>query len=155
VDTVLFCFSVSCVMSRTLGGPSSSTTPLGGRPRSTNPFGDGEKDSLLGATDGLSNRQLLGDRDRKLQEQDKALDVIMGSVKRQQDIAVQIGEETESQIGLLNQMEDKTVKQDGRVRKTTEGVEVVEANSSTKMLWAIICILLFLFIGVCFLAVYV
>eukprot|EP01130_Rhizamoeba_saxonica_P016974 TRINITY_DN7985_c0_g1_i1.p1 TRINITY_DN7985_c0_g1~~TRINITY_DN7985_c0_g1_i1.p1 ORF type:complete len:120 (-),score=33.43 TRINITY_DN7985_c0_g1_i1:51-362(-) len=102
----------------------------------------------------MSNQQLLNDRSRMMKEQDADLDVLLGTVTRQKEIAGAIGVEAEEQIGLLNRIEQKTDRENTRLRNTNRRVDKLRAKSSTKALWVTICFLIIALVVVAFLAVY-
>uniref|UniRef100_A0A6B2LS17 t-SNARE coiled-coil homology domain-containing protein n=1 Tax=Arcella intermedia TaxID=1963864 RepID=A0A6B2LS17_9EUKA len=97
---------------------------------------------------GKSNKQILQIREEKMKDQDVTVDLLLHSVKRQQGIAVAIGEETDHQIGLLDELDDKVGKQSVKIKNTTKRVDKVEQKSSTTCLWITICLLLLALIGV-------
>jgi hypothetical protein len=77
-------------------------------------------------------------------EQDKVLDMLGESVSRTKNIAYAIGNETDEQLALLDDIDAKTDKTGRKLRNAKRKVERVEIQSSTKALW---CIIILLFLG--------
>jgi hypothetical protein len=99
-------------------------------------------------TECLSNGQLVQLRDDKMKEQDKTLDLLSKSVKRQHHLAGAIGDEVTQQNALLDELEVKVDLQTSKIKKTTTTVDKVEKKSSTMCMWVTICLLLLALIGV-------
>lgn len=87
-------------------------------------------------------------------EQDLKLDMIHKSVIRQGQYGQEIGKEIEVHIGLLDEIDQKVDQEGSRIQQTTERVEQVEKQSSTKALWITIAVLVLALIGVVVAAVY-
>jgi hypothetical protein len=64
------------------------------------------------------------------------------SVKNTGDVARAIGEEAESHIGLLDDLNNAAGRNDTKIRNAAVAAKDVEITSSTKLLWAIIILLI-------------
>jgi len=106
-------------------------------------------------TRNLDNNGVVSLQKKKMDEQDKILDILGESIGRTKQIAVAIGNETEEQMGLLEDIDERVDKTTARVKNTTRRVERVEAKADTKCMWVTICILLLALIGVSFMAIYI
>ena len=102
----------------------------------------------------LGNDQILAVQKKDMEEQDKVLDLLGQSVSRTKQIAYAIGNETDEQLSLLEDIDAKTDKTSKKLRNAKRKVERVELNSSTKALWCVIIFLILALIAVVVLAIY-
>eukprot|EP01126_Amoeba_proteus_P009077 TRINITY_DN13447_c0_g1_i1.p1 TRINITY_DN13447_c0_g1~~TRINITY_DN13447_c0_g1_i1.p1 ORF type:complete len:123 (+),score=24.97 TRINITY_DN13447_c0_g1_i1:166-534(+) len=104
-------------------------------------------------TKDMTPEQILEYRSQKMAEQDGQLGHILSSVKRQKELGLAIGKETEDQLGLIGRLDEAVEKEDSRIKVTTERVEKLTVESSTKCLWITICVLILVLVVLVVLAV--
>ena len=72
-----------------------------------------------------SNRELLDLQQRTMEEQDKGLDSLLVTVQNTKRLGTALGDEIDSQIGMLDDLEAHTTKTSNRVQKETKNVIVL------------------------------
>jgi hypothetical protein len=87
-------------------------------------------------------------------QQDELLDVLATSLTRQKEIALDIGKETEEQVGLLDRLDHRSERSRKRVEREIQRIETFSLKSSTCWLWIIIFILVVVLCVVIVVAVY-
>jgi len=105
-------------------------------------------------SDDHDNAQIIQVQKRIMNEQDEALDILADSVKRQKEIAIEIGKEADEHNQLLDEMDAKVDGTGARIRNATKKVMKVAEDSNTKGMWICICVLILALIVVAFLAIY-
>jgi syntaxin 8 len=102
----------------------------------------------------LDNEGVLALQRKKMEEQDKLLDLLSESVDRQKDIAIGIGQQVDEHNELLDDLDREVRQTDTRLRKATDAVRKIGEKSSATCLWITICVLFLALIVVIFLAFY-
>jgi tetrahydromethanopterin S-methyltransferase subunit G len=105
-------------------------------------------------TKDLDNQGILQLQKKKMNDQDALLDVLAQSISRTKEVAITIGNETDEQVGLLEEIDERVDKTSAKVRNTSRRVERVERKSRTTIMWGCIVVLLLVLIAVVVLAVY-
>eukprot|EP01127_Copromyxa_protea_P011553 TRINITY_DN290_c0_g1_i2.p1 TRINITY_DN290_c0_g1~~TRINITY_DN290_c0_g1_i2.p1 ORF type:complete len:124 (+),score=30.33 TRINITY_DN290_c0_g1_i2:19-390(+) len=113
----------------------------------------GRPDSEDEDTRGMSAQQIYDMRQQKLDEQDNDLDQILASVRRQKEVGIAIGAETDDQLKLLGRLDGSVEREDARIKTTTDRVDKLMVESSTKCLWITICLLIVILVIVVALAI--
>eukprot|EP00027_Filamoeba_sp_ATCC50430_P015370 CAMPEP_0168570010 /NCGR_PEP_ID=MMETSP0413-20121227/16488_1 /TAXON_ID=136452 /ORGANISM="Filamoeba nolandi, Strain NC-AS-23-1" /LENGTH=118 /DNA_ID=CAMNT_0008602595 /DNA_START=101 /DNA_END=454 /DNA_ORIENTATION=- len=92
-------------------------------------------------TRGVSNEGLLSLQQKKMQDQDDALDILGQSIARTKEIAITIGKEADEHNQLITEIDSHVDRTNAKVKNTTRRVERVERKARTKGMWATICVL--------------
>jgi len=90
----------------------------------------------------MSETELVDAQKKKMQDQDTALDSLGNTVTSIKHIALAIGDEADEQNELLQEIDGMTDKTNVRVRNTGRRVTRIDKQSSARVAWAIIIILL-------------
>lgn len=113
---------------------------------STNPFDD---------TDGFDQGPdlTIGDlrqrQEHAIREQDSGLDALSQVVGRQRQMALDIGNEVDTQNELIDDITDHVDRTDQRLLRETRHIRVVGRKSGTFAMWAVIMLLLLAIVVVC------
>jgi syntaxin 8 len=90
----------------------------------------------------------------QLEEQDELLDVLSVSVQRQKNIASNIGRETDEQLELLDDLDERSVRSRLKIERESRRVDEFSYKHSTCKLWLVILFLVIVLCVVIVLALY-
>eukprot|EP01114_Cavostelium_apophysatum_P002351 TRINITY_DN1208_c0_g1_i3.p1 TRINITY_DN1208_c0_g1~~TRINITY_DN1208_c0_g1_i3.p1 ORF type:complete len:139 (-),score=7.71 TRINITY_DN1208_c0_g1_i3:70-486(-) len=135
---------------------SNKRGDLIGSPRSngTRAWGRSAPVEETDETRDLDDHSVLPMQRNKIEDQDRVLDILGGSIHKIKEIAISIGNETDEQTELLSDIDERTDRSNAKIKNATKHVEKVGAKSSTKAMWAVICFLLLGLIAVIVCAAY-
>ncbi|KAI9888247.1 MAG: hypothetical protein M1814_000806 [Vezdaea aestivalis] len=98
----------------------------------------------------LSNQQVHAYHSEVLEEQDRQLDRLGESIGRQRELSIQIGDELDGQVALLDEVDEHTDRQRGRLdgaRRRLGGVaRKAKDNKQLTAIFVLIVILVFLIV---------
>jgi len=118
---------------------------FGGQGRGNNNANAGRKWGVpqeTAETTDLDNGGILTLQQRKMQEQDVALDMLGNSIGRTKEIALAISDEVDEHAALLDDIDGRVDKTSARVRNTTRRVDRIMKKDSSTVMWLIIVFLM-------------
>ncbi|KAK5577395.1 hypothetical protein RB653_002336 [Dictyostelium firmibasis] len=102
--------------------------------------------------DTLSNQDIFEKQRRDMEEQDKMLDSLSGSITRVKDIAITIDKTAQQQTEMLDELDVHVDSTSARMRNTTKNLITLTKQSKTTGYWSVICFLLLVLLVVIILA---
>lgn len=91
---------------------------------------------------GMSNQQIYEYHNQIMQEQDEHLDRLGESIGRQRELSMQIGDELESHMAILDEVDHVTSRHQSRVDRAKKALGKVAKGASENKQMAIIFILI-------------
>ncbi|KAN0035120.1 hypothetical protein ACTA71_004379 [Dictyostelium dimigraforme] len=102
--------------------------------------------------DTLSNQDIFEKQKRDMEEQDKMLDSLSGSISRVKDTAITINKTAQEQTEMLDELDVHVDSTSVRMRNTTKNLITLTQQSKTTGYWSVICFLLLVLLVVTILA---
>lgn len=96
--------------------------------------------------DSVTDEGLLQLQRRQFDDQDSHLDELSGVLSRQKQIGLQMNEELETQVGLLEEMNEEIDNTDSRLRRATKRVMDVSKKAKGSAPWCVILILVIILV---------
>ncbi|KAL7929116.1 hypothetical protein V8C35DRAFT_316271 [Trichoderma chlorosporum] len=121
--------------------PQSPTQELFGR-YTDDPNASSESMGYSDHANGLSNQQIHEYHSQILQEQDDHLDRLGASIGRQRELSMQIGDELESHMAILDEVDHVTDRHQSRLDRAKRALGKVARSASDNKQMAIIFILI-------------
>ncbi|XP_033740346.1 syntaxin-8-like [Pecten maximus] len=89
----------------------------------------------------MSNNDLRNQQQQVIQEQDRGLDALSSVLSRQKQMAIDIGDEVDSQNVLIDDITDHTDRTGERLKKETKHIRIVDRKSNACCYWVVIVLL--------------
>lgn len=86
------------------------------------------RDSLVDAEE-LDNQQVLQLHSRVIEEQDESLDRLSESIRTQRELSIQIGDELDTHVQLLDDVEDLVDRHQGRLNNAKRRLDHVAKSA--------------------------
>ncbi|KAM9945619.1 hypothetical protein ACTFIT_003888 [Dictyostelium discoideum] len=102
--------------------------------------------------DTLSNQDVFEKQKRDMEEQDKMLDALSGSISRVKDTAITINKTAQEQTDMLDELDVHVDSTSARMRNTTKNLITLTQQSKTTGYWSVICFLLLVLLVIIILA---
>ncbi|KAN0037249.1 hypothetical protein ACTFIV_002585 [Dictyostelium citrinum] len=102
--------------------------------------------------DTLSNQDIFEKQKRDMEDQDKMLDALSGSISRVKDTAITINKTAQEQTDMLDELDVHVDSTSARMRNTTKNLITLTQQSKTTGYWSVICFLLLVLLVVIILA---
>ncbi|EGC35709.1 hypothetical protein DICPUDRAFT_97819 [Dictyostelium purpureum] len=102
--------------------------------------------------DVLSNQDILEQQRKQMDDQDKMLDALSGSVGRVKEIAITIDKTAQEHCEILDELDVQVDSTSARLRNTTKSLIHLTQEAKTTGYWGVICFLILVLIIVIVLA---